>query len=107
MSSLRLTFEGGRGEEFTIAISLDECTASDLMIPVAEKRPISFAGNGRRLDRVVEVLRRKQFRKDLFIAECRRLGTLLAERMEDAEGWHDESRVEPAKSQLKDFQRTQ
>ena len=107
MSSLRLTFENGRGEEFTMAISLDECTASDLMIPAPEKRPISFAGNGRRLDRVVEVLRRKRFRKDLFIAECKRLGMLLAERMEDAEGWHDESRIGPAKAQIKDFQRTQ
>lgn len=106
--TLRLTFDSGRGEPFTIAITLDEATVSDLMVPNApEKRPISLGGEIHAFGRMVKVLRRKQFRKDLFVRECQRLGALLAERMEDAEGWHDESRVESAKRQLKDFQRTQ
>ena len=105
MSSLRLTFEDGRGEEFTMAISLDECTASDLMTPKPRPRPV-FGGSVP-MKAAIEVLRQKKYRKDMLIAECKRLGTLLAERMEDAEGWHDESRVEPARAQLKDFQRTQ
>jgi len=48
----------------------------------------------------VKILKRREFRKQLFINEATRLGALLAERMEDAEGWHDVSRIEPAKRQL-------
>jgi len=49
---------------------------------------------------VVEIMKLREFRKDFFINECVRIGTLLAERMEDAEGWHDVSRIEPAKREL-------
>ena len=52
------------------------------------------------VEEVVSLLRRKEFRKDLLRREATRLGVLLAERMEDAEGWHDESRVEKAKKDL-------
>ena len=40
------------------------------------------------------VLKRREFRKDLFQDEARRLGALLAERMEDKEGWHGVERQE-------------
>ena len=36
----------------------------------------------------------KKFRKDLFRQEATRLGVLLAERMEDSEGWHGIEREE-------------
>lgn len=49
----------------------------------------------------VELIRRKEFRKKLFVETAERLGTLLAERMEDAEGWHDASRIEPARAELR------
>lgn len=42
----------------------------------------------------------KEMRKSLFRQACERLGALLAERMEDAEGWHDAERIEPARRQL-------
>lgn len=48
----------------------------------------------------VALMKRREFRKELFIQAATKLGTLLAERMEDAEGWHDTSRVEPAREQL-------
>lgn len=106
-AELRLTLNtGGVGHEtFTIAIGLHPGVVSDLMA-LPSPRPIVAAG-GVPMRAAIEVLRQKKYRKDLFISECKRLGTLLAERMEDAEGWHDESRVEPARAQLKDFQRTQ
>ena len=50
---------------------------------------------------VVEEMKARVFRKDLFVRESRRLGAMLAERMEDAEGWHDASRIEPAKESLR------
>ena len=96
---LILTFDSGQfGDQFTMVINLSEEVAMDCMTPAVE-RPLFPTRGG--FDQMVKLLRKKQFRKDLFIRECKRLGTLLAERMEDAEGWHDESRVEPAKKQLR------
>jgi len=46
------------------------------------------------------MMKAREFRKDLFIHAAEHLGALLAERMEDAEGWHDASRIEPARRQL-------
>ena len=51
-------------------------------------------------DEIVRLMRVREFRKRLFIMTARNLGALLAERMEDAEGWHDTSRIEPARKQL-------
>jgi hypothetical protein len=51
-------------------------------------------------DQAVTVMKRREFRKDLLISAARRLGAQLAERMEDAEGWHDESRIEPSRKAL-------
>lgn len=48
----------------------------------------------------VELIRSKEFRRDLFTRTAANLGTLLVERMEDAEGWHDTSRIEPARAEL-------
>lgn len=48
----------------------------------------------------VELIRAKEFRKDLFLQVASQLGARLAERMEDAEGWHDASRIEPARAEL-------
>jgi len=53
-------------------------------------------------EETVEVLRKREFRKEHFIRAASNLGAMLAERMEDAEGWHDTSRIEPAKAQLKE-----
>jgi hypothetical protein len=52
------------------------------------------------MDQTVRMMRTREFRKALFIQAAERLGTLLAERMEDAEGWHDTGRIEPARRQL-------
>ncbi len=51
-------------------------------------------------DGAVRLMKVREFRKDLFIRCAERLGALLAERMEDAEGWHDAERVAPARKQL-------
>lgn len=91
---LQLTFDSGR-DQFTMAIELSDHVAMDCMM--APPSPIPMAGS---FDQTVKLLRKKQFRKDLFIKECERLGLLLAERMEDAEGWHDDSRIEPARREL-------
>src|SRR6267378_4825067 len=48
----------------------------------------------------VQMMRVKEFRKTLFLEVAQQLGGRLAERMEDAEGWHDASRIEPARAEL-------
>lgn len=58
------------------------------------------AGLSGRMDQTVRLMKVREFRKSLFIRAAERLGALLAERMEDAEGWHDASRIEPARRQL-------
>jgi hypothetical protein len=48
----------------------------------------------------VEIMRVKKFRRELFVCLAQRLAAQMADRMEDAEGWHDASRIEPARKQL-------
>ena len=93
---LEMSLVGSYGERFTMRVGLDEQTARECYrLPPPVPGLMSF-------DETVTCLKMREFRKTLFIAEAHRLGTLLAERMEDAEGWHDASRVEPAKQELSD-----
>lgn len=94
---LRLIFDDGTMNCVTMVITLEDGITSLMHI---EPPSPSLVGKGD-FNRVAEVLRLKQYRRDLFVKQCQCLGELLAERMEDAEGWHDVSRMEPAKAQLK------
>lgn len=95
--SLMLVFSGPNGERLACAVDLDEHTAREVTrIDPPPPPELGLIPS----DQVVKILRQKQFRKDLFIAEATRLGTLLAERMEDAEGWHGVERQQPAANQL-------
>ena len=51
-------------------------------------------------DEAITMMQTKELRKKLFHETAGRLGALMAERMEDAEGWHDVERIEPARKQL-------
>lgn len=51
-------------------------------------------------DAVVHLIRTKEFRRKFFVEAAQRLGALMAERMEDAEGWHDTGRIAPAREEL-------
>jgi hypothetical protein len=48
----------------------------------------------------LNMMRVKQFRRETFIEAAIRLAGQMADAMEDAEGWHDASRVEPARARL-------
>ena len=92
--SLEMSMIGPHGERWTMRVKLDQATACEyhhIPKPVPGFTPF---------DEAVEILKRREYRKDLFIKEAYRLGTLLAERMEDAEGWHGIKRQEPAKLEL-------
>ena len=77
-----------------MCIELDWHTARQLHSVKPSAAPLDS------FEEVVETMKVREYRKDFFIRECRRIGALLAERMEDAEGWHDASRIEPAKRSL-------
>lgn len=94
--TLELTLRDQLGQPLHIAIDLAPDTLR-ISPRTVEEAKIGVLGS---MTAAVELMQVRQMRKDLFIEAARRLGTLLAERMEDAEGWHDESRVEAARAQL-------
>ncbi len=51
-------------------------------------------------DHAITMLRTKEMRRRLFKEISDRLAGKLADRMEDAEGWHDPDRIEPAREEL-------
>jgi hypothetical protein len=48
----------------------------------------------------VTMLKIKELRRHIFLDAAQRLAHLMADRMEDAEGWHDPDRIEPARREL-------
>lgn len=98
---MRLELSGPSGERFQMALTVDE----DVVAEIERIDPPALLGPmPESLDPVldvVRVLRRREFRKSLFMGVANKLGRLLAERMEDAEGWHDLDRQGPARRQLR------
>ncbi len=91
---LEMSLVGPHGERVTMRKTLDGGTARDVY-----KIPPPVPGLAR-FEQAVALLKQWEFRKGLFIEAARRIGALLAERMEDAEGWHDVERQEPARQEL-------
>mgnify|MGYP001558573475 CR=1 FL=1 len=101
--NLTLTLHGPDGTLLGMTLPLDHMRGMELA-RISPPRLYDFmpvCGGRDPMTQVAEVIRKRTYRKSFFIEECQRLGQLLAERMEDAEGWHDESRIEPAKQQLR------
>ena len=95
--TLTLTLHDNHGEQrpLTMAIPIDDEVR--ISSRAVDEMKMGVLGG---MDAVVTLMRRREYRKGLFRATCERLGALLAERMEDAEGWHDVERIEPARKQL-------
>lgn len=93
---LEMSMNGPHGERYTMRIKIDQMTAREVSSIDPSPMVSGLIGFGD----AVAILKRREYRKDLFTEAAQRLGTLLAERMEDAEGWHDASRQEPAKAEL-------
>lgn len=91
---LEMSMIGPYGERYTMRTKLDHGTAGEIChIDPPVPGLVKF-------EHAVAILKRREFRKDLFIEAARRIGALLAERMEDAEGWHGIKRQEPARQEL-------
>ena len=98
---LKMSMIGPCGESYSMAIEIDENTAGEIHRIERPDMFNTFVPGGDPLTETAKVLKRRVFRKDLFMREAERLGALLAERMEDAEGWHGIERQEPAKAALR------
>ena len=83
------------GETLRMAVNVDqECRIS---VRAVQELKTGFLFD---MTAAVEMMRRKEYRKTLFQHAAAQLGARLAERMEDAEGWHDTSRIDPARKEL-------
>lgn len=101
--TLTLTFDDGWGHSYTMRVDVEPHVARRVQRCPPPPPPELLVGHTAesRLSFVVEAIEARELRKGLFVGEARRLGQLLAERMEDAEGWHDASRIGPAEEELK------
>jgi hypothetical protein len=51
-------------------------------------------------DEAVTMMRVKEMRRKIFVQAAQQLAMQMADRMEDAEGWHDPERIGPAREEL-------
>lgn len=94
--TLTLTLRDKRGYEQPLHMAVDLDDEVRISSRAVDEMKVGIGT----FDGTIRLMKTREFRKSLFIQMATRLGALLAERMEDAEGWHDASRVEPARKQL-------
>lgn len=100
--TLHLVLRDCRGEQqpLEMAIGLDEEVRISTRAVDDMKAGPELGVSMMTMGDVVTLIRTREIRKSVFRQTAERLGALMAERMEDAEGWHDPSRIEPAREQL-------
>jgi hypothetical protein len=99
--TLRLSLEGPSGERYQVAMGVDAFTVREHLVDLNPPEAFSLQSGMVAMDAVVERIRKREIRHDILRAECLRLGEKLAQTMQDAEGWHDASRIEPSKRILR------
>jgi hypothetical protein len=97
--TLRMVLEDPFGRHsYSVAMPIDAFDARDRLVNL--RQPSEFdRGN---FDSTVQLLKKKEYRKDLFEDAARSLGRKLGERMEDEEGWHGISRQETYEQRRRD-----
>jgi hypothetical protein len=84
----------------TLAISCDRALSISTRAVRNLKDDVACHVTTMTLDQVVELIRTKEMRRDILFETAHRLASQLADRLEDAEGWHDASRIDPARRAL-------
>lgn len=99
--TLTLTLKSSLGESYQVSIPTDAFMGGQYWISQSPPSPSDLDG----LEGCVRKLRIRELRHDILKQNCLLLGEKLAQTMQDAEGWHDASRIEPSKRLLqgKDF----
>lgn len=86
--TLRLILQDPSGKSYSVAMPIDAFITRDRyteLIPPSALDGLTFVG-------AVEVIRKKEYRKEDFRRYAQQLATALGERMEDEEGWHGAER---------------
>lgn len=86
--TLRLTLESPHGKSFSVAMPIDAFVAQDRYVDLSPPDPFLMEVGAVAMDRLVERIRKREYRKDDFERAAQRLARSLGERMEDEEGWH-------------------
>lgn len=89
---LELRFKREDGK--TIAAISEEVNAYEGRRMQQINKPPPAPLSGLTFNDIVDVIKLKKFRRDLFDGSCRRMGERLANYMEDREGWHGDGRRE-------------
>lgn len=76
------------------AMKVSERLVSEMKFGADISAPIVSA------DTAIKALRTKEMRRSALLCAATQLAGQLADLLEDSEGWHDPSRVEPAKAAL-------
>ncbi|MBB6424924.1 hypothetical protein [Sphingopyxis sp. JAI128] len=82
------------GKSYEVALPVDAFDVWDKWEGLTPPSDLDFVIGNVALDRVVDRIRKRQYRKEDFERLCQMLGRKLGERMEDEEGWHGVSRQE-------------
>ena len=90
-----------RGEEHVRRVELDRDSISSGMSPrlrgdmeIGALAGLPVPGVG--FTDVVEMMKKREFRRELMVSEVKRLMSSICDHMEDAEGWHGLDRAEKA-----------
>lgn len=100
--TLMMTIQDGRREQEPVrmAIGIDEAMRISSRLVDDIKAGPSLGVALVDTNTVVRVMKERQLRRDVLKQLAIQLAGQLADRLEDAEGWHDASRIEPARAAL-------
>lgn len=88
------------GESYHHAVGCDEALRIGTRA-VEDLKAGSFLGAALMpMDAAVTLMKTREMRRDLLFHAAKMLAGQMADRMQDAEGWHDTSRIEPARKAL-------
>lgn len=100
--TLTLTLSDGEGYEQPISwcVGCDDALRISTRAVDEMKMGASLGVSTMGMDDVVTLIRTKKIRRKRFKEIALQLAGQMADRMEDAEGWHGVDRIEPARTAL-------
>jgi hypothetical protein len=95
--TLQFTLRDREGFEPPLSIAIGCDQALRISARAVDEAKMGVYGG---FDAVAELVRTKEMRRKLFMQVAEQLVGQMADHMEDAEGWHDPERVDPARKAL-------
>lgn len=88
------------GESYHHAVGCDQALRISARAVDDLKAGPAFGVSLMATDDAITMMKTREMRRDVLFDAARMLAGQMADRMQDAEGWHDESRIEPARKAL-------